>query len=213
MKENLVGVITGDIVASQKIHSEDYDCMLYTLERTLTMLKGSRNMKFETYRGDAFQSVFVEPVEAIYSAVIIRLALKATTPSFDVRQSVGIGAVTSIRGDIATSTGEVFTLSGKGLDTIKNDLIKVSSNNLAFQSKVGVLTKFLDAHLSGLTGIQSETLLCYLTSKDKSHAALAESLNKTRSNTTKLLIASRYQLVEEYLNYVKLCVSEEFKHV
>ncbi|MEO9946848.1 MAG: hypothetical protein ABJH28_02630 [Paraglaciecola sp.] len=213
MKENLVGVITGDIVASQKIHSEDYDCMLYTLEGTLTMLKGSRNMKFETYRGDAFQSVFVEPVEAIYSAVIIRLALKATTPSFDVRQSVGIGAVTSIRGDIATSTGEAFTLSGKGLDTIKNDLIKVSSNNLAFQSKVGVLTKFLDAHLSGLTGIQSETLLCYLTSKDKSHAALAESLNKTRSNTTKLLIASRYQLVEEYLNYVKLCVSEEFKHV
>lgn len=213
MNENIVGVITGDIVASQKIHAEDYDCMLYTLERTLTMLKGSRNMKFETYRGDAFQSVFAEPVEAIHSAVIIRLALKATTPSFDVRQSIGIGAVTSMRGDIATSTGEAFTLSGKGLDTIKNDLIKVSSNNLAFQSKVSVLTKFLDAHLSSLTGIQSETLLCYLTSEDKSHADIAESLNKTRSNTTKLLIASRYQLVEEYLNYVKLCVSEEFKHV
>lgn len=213
MNENLVGVITGDIVASQKIQSDSYDNMLYTLERTLIMLKDNSDMKFETYRGDAFQGMFEEPVEAIHSAVIIRLALKATTPSIDVRQSIGIGSVTSRRGDITTSTGEAFTLSGKGLDTIKNDLIKVTSNNLVFQSKIGVLTKFLDAHLSGLTGIQSETLLCYLTSEDKSHAALAESLNKTRSNTTKLLIASRYQLVEEYLNYVKLCFTEEFTDV
>ncbi|MEP2652949.1 MAG: hypothetical protein ABJH06_13260 [Paraglaciecola sp.] len=213
MSNNSIGVVTGDIVGSQKIKSENYDSMLHTLESTLAMLKAHYNMSFETYRGDAFQCIFDNPIEAIKSAIIIRLALKAVSPSFDVRQSIGIGEVTSRRLDIKTSTGEAFTLSGKGLDTIKGNLITVATNNSSFQVKVGLLTKFLDNLLSDLTIIQSETLLRYVTSEDKSHAALAASLGKTRSNTTKLLLASRYQLVDEYLSHFAACYEEEFAHV
>ncbi|MFT2091215.1 hypothetical protein [Paraglaciecola sp. 2405UD69-4] len=212
MGKRVIGVITGDLVGSQKIKSEKYDNMLYTLQSSLSMLQSHYDMSFETYRGDAFQGVFDNPIDAIFSAVIIRLSLKAASTSFDVRQSVGIGELTTRRSEVKTSTGEAFTLSGKGLDTIKNDLIKVTSNNSNFQLKVGLLTKFLDNLLSDLTLTQSETLLCYLLAKDKSHAALAEALGKTRSNITKLLLASRYQLVDEYLHYVAQCYEEEFSN-
>ncbi|MBL4630645.1 MAG: hypothetical protein JKY14_05615 [Paraglaciecola sp.] len=213
MNESIVGVITGDIVDSQKIEPENYDNMLYTLERTFTELKERRDVTFEIYRGDAFQAIFSNPVDAVKSAVIIRLALKTAISSFDVRQNVGIGGVTSRRSDIKTSTGEAFTLSGKGLDNIRSSYIAVTTNNKQFQSKIGLLTKFLDAHLSGLTLIQSETLLCYLTSEDKSHEFIASSLSKTRSNTTKLLNAGHYQLIDEYSSYFDSCFTESFNHV
>lgn len=210
MSESIVGVLTGDIVKSQRIDINNYDEMLYTLESTFRMLVDKTGVEFDIFRGDSFQAIFPTARDAIKGALIVRLALKAATPPLDVRQSIGIGKVSSLRHNAKSSIGEAFVLSGNGLDEIKNRNIVIKSNSEKFQNRITLSTKFLDVLIGGLTSIQSETLLHYLMAKDKSHNAIAASLKKTRSNTTKLLIASHYQLVGEYLVYFDECFTTEF---
>ncbi|MFT4937414.1 MAG: hypothetical protein ACI88A_000429 [Paraglaciecola sp.] len=210
MSEPIVGVLTGDIVKSRKIDVNNYDEMLYTLESTLRMLVDKTGVEFDIFRGDSFQAIFPTAADAIKGALIVRLALKAATPPLDVRQSIGIGSVSSLRHNAKSSTGEAFILSGNGLDEIKNRNMVIKSNNKSFQNRITLITKFLDILIGGLTSIQSETLLHYLMAIDKSHSAIASSLKKTRSNTTKLLLASHYQLVAEYLDYCDESLTAEF---
>lgn len=212
MKESIVGVITGDIVKSQEIEINNYDEMLYTLESTLRMLRDAIGVEFDIFRGDSFQAVFPKAKEAIKGALIIRLALKSAKRPLDVRQSVGVGMVSSLRHNAKSSVGEAFVLSGNGLDEIKRQNIVIKSNNENFQNRITLITKFLDILIGNLTPTQSETLLQYLIATDKSHSTIASSLKKSRSNTTKLLIASNYQLVGEYLEYFEESLQREFAY-
>ncbi|QJR82382.1 hypothetical protein CA267_017305 [Alteromonas pelagimontana] len=208
MEKNAIGVLTGDIVNSQKIPPEHYEKLLYALNSTFSQLEKRCSIKFDIFRGDSFQIIFDNPSEAIEGAIILRLALKTSEPAFSVRQSIGIGKAMLLRHDVKSSTGEAFVLSGKGLDSMKNAYLTINSNDKLLQNKLTLLTKFVDAHLLGLTTIQAETLLCYITSANQSHEAVAKKLKKTRSNTTKLLLASRYQLIDEYCDYFKESVKE-----
>jgi hypothetical protein len=113
--------------------------------------------------------------------------------------------------DTKTSTGEAFVLSGTGLDKLKSNYLSVQSSSLVFQDKIELLTRFVDAHLRGLTKKQTEALLSYLVSQNKSHKDVADALGKERRNTTKLLNASHYQLVEEYVRHFEKCVNEEYQ--
>ena len=210
MSESIVGVLTGDIVKSQQIAVGNYDEMLYALESTLRMLVEKSKVKFDIFRGDSFQVAFPNVEDVIEGALIIRLALKINTPSIHVRQSIGIGTVSSQRHNAKSSTGEAYVLSGNGLDQMKSQQLVVNSNSHAFQSRMSLMTKLVDALVGGLTLIQSEALLQFLIAQDKSHSEIASSLNKTRSNTTKLLIASHYQLISEYIEYFQKTVKEEF---
>lgn len=210
MKELIAGVITGDIIRSQNIDPSKYDEMLYTLESTLRMLIDKTGVEFDVFRGDSFQAVFPVPKDSISGALIVRLALKSAKSPIDVRQSIGIGRVSSLRHSAKSSIGEAFVMSGTGLDQIKNQNIVINSKNKDFQTRIDLVTKFLDLHISGLTPTQSDALLHYLISNDKSHMAIASSLKKGRSNTTRLLNASHYQLVAEYIDYFEQSLQKEF---
>jgi len=208
--DTIVAVITGDIIKSQKLEATDYEKMLYTLESTIRTLISKSKSSFDIFRGDSFQIIFQKSIDAIKAAIIIRLALKTAKPSFDARQSIGIGGVMSLRNDVKSSIGEAFVLSGRGLDKMKGKFISITSGNAGLQSKVELLTKFLDAIISNLTLNQAEVLLCYLTSEDKSHSTIASLTGKNRSNVTKLLNASHYQLIDEYLNHMANYITEEY---
>ncbi|WP_413282597.1 hypothetical protein [Vibrio sp. MA40-2] len=211
MSEKIVSVITGDIVDSQKIAPEDYEKMLTILKTVLTKLVEQVDARFDMYRGDAFQIVFFEPADAVLSALKIRLALKTSELRIDARQCIGIGRAMHIGNDIKTSTGEAFVLSGTGLDKLKSNHLTIQSNNSAFQDKTYLLTKFLDAHISGLTTIQTEALWSYFDLTTKTHEDIATALGKKRTNITKLLNASHYQLIEEYIRHFEKCVKEEYQ--
>lgn len=203
MNGTIAGVLTGDIVKSRDIETSDYDKLLYTLDRTFKALAEESDLKFDIYRGDSFQAIFSEPSEALKAAIIIRLALRTSTPPFDARQSIGIGKISSLRQDVRSSIGEAFTLSGTGLDEIKGKNISIRTNNNELQERLELVTSFVDAHISSLPPAQSEVLMHYLISRDKSHNAIALASGKGRSNVTRLLNACRYQLVDEYLSYCK----------
>jgi tRNA(Met) C34 N-acetyltransferase TmcA len=211
MSKQIVSVVTGDVVNSQKIAPENYQKMLAILESTLVELTKQTDARFDMYRGDAFQIVFFEPADAVLSALKIRLTLKTSELQIDARQCIGVGEAMYLGKDTKTSTGEAFVLSGTGLDKLKSNYLSVQSSSLVFQDKIELLTRFVDAHLRGLTKKQTEALLSYLVSQNKSHKDVADALGKERRNTTKLLNASHYQLVEEYVRHFEKCVNEEYQ--
>jgi len=201
MQTTFAAVLTGDIVKSRAIAAEDYDQLFYTLQQTLQKLTLHQQGKFDIYRGDAFQAIFAKPAAAIRAALVLRLALRTATPAFDARQCIGIGSITVLRPDVRSSMGEAFVLSGTGLDSMKAGHLLVRSHHAAQQERLELVTRLMDAHLSHLSPAQSEVLLHYLLAEDKSHQAVAAAAGKNRSNVTRLLNASGYHLVVDYLAY------------
>jgi hypothetical protein len=201
MQKTFAGVLTGDIVNSSSMTGQDYEQLLYTLQRTLQLVQTLSHGKFDIYRGDSFQAVFSDPAAAFKAALVIRLALRSSTPAFDARQCIGIGQVSLLRADVRSSMGEAFVLSGTGLDRMKSNFLAIHSSDAAQQERLELVTRLMDAHLSHLAPAQSDVLLHYLLAEDKSHQAVAIAAGKNRSNVTRLLNASRYHLVEDYLSY------------
>ncbi|NRA71511.1 MAG: hypothetical protein HRU24_10845 [Gammaproteobacteria bacterium] len=205
------GVITGDIVASRQVKQEQYDTLLYTLKQTLAFLSDYDGARYDVFRGDSFQIIFPQPQDAIEAAILIRLALK-TKGGFEVRQSVGLGTIDQQRNDLSSSTGQAFNLSGLGLDLLKNQQLAVFSDNEKFQRHFELLTRFLDSTLSGLTSTQALVLYEYLTVDDRSHQAIANNLNKSRVNTTKILNSANYQLIDSYIQQYRTLTLECFNN-
>ena len=195
------GVITGDIVGSQQLTGSQYRTVLTQLERSLTALCTEYSGSFDIFRGDAFQVQLTEPEHSMKVATALRLSLKAGEVSADIRQSVGLGTAADRWSSPNRSNGEAFVLSGNGLDAMKSERLSVRSVSSDLDERIGLLTRFLDVQLTGLTSVQSSVLKCFLLSSDKSHEALASTLNKSRSNVTRILLAANYHLVTDYLEY------------
>ncbi|RUO75332.1 hypothetical protein [Idiomarina seosinensis] len=206
MSKNLVAVITGDIVDSSQIEVKAYNTVLEHLTKVLKQLAKSREMHFDVFRGDEFQIILTFPKEALFVASIIRLSLKSA--KIDVRQSIAVAEIDKMRDDVKSSTGEAFVMSGRNLDKMKSELFIFSSSDSSLHRHLGVTVKILDAHLSSLTKTEAEVLSCFLQHDNESHANLGNRLKKSRANTTKLLNASHYTAVLEYLTYAGDLISE-----
>lgn len=199
---NVVAVLTGDIVKSQSLTDLVFNTTIKALKEQLQGYSSKYQGDYDIFRGDAFQFVTQQPHKIIDVAVALRLSLKALSPSIDIRISCAVGNASFREGEIKTGIGEAFVVSGRGLDKLKTQYIAFDS---AYESisHTHLLTRFADTHLAGLTQTQSETVLAYLMSEDKNHDSVASSLGKNRSNITRILNASHYKLIADYLDYME----------
>lgn len=203
------GVITGDIVGSQQLAETEYQRVLNTLDEELTMLCEKYGGRFDIFRGDAFQVQLDQPRHSAIVAIIVRLRLKACAVSSDIRQSIGLGNVASTTQTPKRANGQAYVLSGNGLDNMKSERLTIHTANDDFNERFALLTRYLDAQLAGLTPVQSDVLRCLLVNRHMSHEALAATLNKTRSNVTRILLAANYHLVLDYLDYFSRYAAQE----
>lgn len=201
--DHKAGVLTGDISQSQSFSDDDFISILATLKALLSKYADQYSGDFDVYRGDAFQLVVKQPEHIMLIAIGLRLALKALNPSVDVRISAAVGDAQFRAKEVKTGTGEAFVLSGRGLDDIKPYHLAFHTSHQALENSTQLITRFADAHLTGLTPTQSQTLLAYIEASDKSHENVADILNKNRSNVSRILNASNYKLVAEYLSYME----------
>ena len=119
----IVSVLTGDIVNSSKIPDAGVSLMK-SLNKFLNQQKNNYpDIKFEIYRGDAFQIVLFQPELAIKLATLIRTFVISSSPTptqrYDVRISIGLGTADKLDSKVTLSNGQAFIFSGHGLDKIK----------------------------------------------------------------------------------------------
>ena len=86
----MIGVISGDIIKSQKIPKQQYDAMLYQLEQSLRA-NCNKTTSWDIYRGDAFQLQVEKSERLVTTAILIYLQLKSA--GYELRQSMALGHI------------------------------------------------------------------------------------------------------------------------
>ncbi len=196
-----LSVLTGDIVNSRDIEPKHYDAMLYNLQQTLADMKTNYGAIYEIFRGDSFQVTFPEPAPAMRCALLLKMALIASSPHapIHVRLALGVGGYRDLRSRSGTSSGEAFELSGMGLETIKNSDIGIFTKVAVLNDQLQLATRFLNYQLSAITPKQAEALFAYIRSDFGDHQQVAEQIGGTRSNASKLLRRSGAILIRDYV--------------
>lgn len=200
-------VITGDLVRSSKMAPDRYNLILQQLEQTLATLS-SNHTDFSIYRGDGFQLYLPNPEQSLTAALLIRLNL--ISHDADCRLSIGLGNIDSKRSQISMSTGEAFTLSGRGLEALKDvywSLQLPQSLSVDWQ----LLLRFADVLLQQMTARQAQVLYGYLTGDNPSHQQLADQMQTSRANITQLLNQAHYTLFQDLLSQFKRFLGEQGK--
>ena len=209
LNTGVIAVITGDIVGSSKLSGSDFSQVVSSLERLLRTLRARYGAEFDIFRGDSFQVVSPLPSAATL-ATLIDLSLRSGDPAVTVRQCIGIGTGETGGQAVKTATGEAYSLSGHGLDSLKGRGLSIVSGNHNFNQHIGLLTRFYDSHLDRLTSTQAQVVLAYLMTDNKSHEHLARVLDKKRSNVTRILNTSQYHLISDYLDDFAAQVTKDF---
>lgn len=214
----MLGVISGDIVKSQALRSEQLEVSLSRLHEYLETLKERNLVKvFDIFRGDAFQIVTTKPQSICVVAVLLRLFMASANTPVAVRQSIAIGRVERLQQSVKLSTGEAFVLSGRGLDSMQSQLMTLQLGNNQSSAALSLTTRLLDALLSEFSKNECEVLSLYLLKsyvdgEAMTHANLAKVLNRSRSHITRQLNKAYYELVVEYLDYTQRSIEELIKH-
>lgn len=194
-----IAVISGDIVNSTKLTSEQFEQLLKRIKDIQKWItEGNSSNAHSIERGDEFQSVVHDIESALRYTIIYRLGIKALGNEFDSRISFAIASNADLRESVSESMGEAFVLSGRGLKALKSARLLFSSDSFELTEHFDLLFKYLDRQLTELTSRQCEVILPMLrTNEGLLGGELAEKLNVATSTISKSLKASGWPLISE----------------
>ncbi|SHF62814.1 hypothetical protein SAMN02745148_03140 [Modicisalibacter ilicicola DSM 19980] len=200
-----IGVLTGDVVGSQRI--KDKSRLGSTLDRVLELLENRFDALSDRYRGDGFQVVLPDPANSMTAAVLLRAALIEQSPSrqamWDARIAVGVGT-----GEVpdpqhfAQADGQAFILSGRRLDELSDttDRLAIVTSSPELDVTLTLVTRFADDILSHWSRFSAEVVSLSLL-HDESQQALARRLGRAQPTINRRLAAARWPLIRDYLAY------------
>lgn len=194
-----IAVISGDIVNSTKLTSDQFDQLLKRIKDIQGLItKGNSSNAHSIERGDEFQTVVHDIENALRYTIIYRVGIKALGKEFDCRISFAIASNTDLRVLVSESMGEAFVLSGRGLKALKSERLLFSSDRFELTKHFDLLFKYLDRQLTELTSRQCEVMLPMLrTNEGLPISELAEKLDVATATASKSLKASGWQLISE----------------
>lgn len=205
-------IITGDIVDSTKMVAEERNSMLRMLQSFPDLLLPLTKIDLEIFRGDSFQIRVVNPVDSLTAALAIRAYIRSFkfaehNRQWDARLAIGIGTVEYENGTLATSDGEAYRSSGRGLDSIGKSRLIIETPWEEVNKELRVSTAFADDIITGWTQSQSRVIFQSLTTS-LSHAEIGNILGITRQMVDKALRAGKEDLMNLYINRFKELIKE-----
>lgn len=194
-----IAVISGDVINSTKLSSEQFDQLLNRIKEIQTWIsEGNKSNVHSIDRGDEFQTVVHDIENTLRYTIIYRVAIKALGKLFDSRISFAIAPNADLRESVSESMGAAFVLSGRGLKNLKNERLLFNSEPAELSENFNLLFKYLDKQLTELTSRQCEVLLPMLkTNEGLSITELSKKLNIADATASKSLKASGWSLINE----------------
>jgi hypothetical protein len=218
------GIITGDIVASQKIPPRIREKLFEDIAIFLKDLKKKWIDSYEMFRGDSIQCEAKNPEMALRIALMIRAFFKGYlseeelpkaeanrveertkgyfTTDFDIRLAVGIGEVDFIKKNKLTSSdGEAFRLSGEALDSLKYEpqRLTVKTFKPEFNEALEPAVLLLDALIQKWT-LNGAELVLYLL-QNKKEEEIASLLNISQSAVNQRKKNAQWFAIEKLIQY------------
>lgn len=205
-------IITGDIVDSTKMLAEERCSMLRMLQSLPELLSPLTIIDLEIFRGDSFQIRVGNPIDSLKVALAIRAHIRSykfaeSNSQWDTRLSIGIGTVEYENSTLATSDGEAYRASGRGLDAIGKWRLIIETPWEEVNKELRVSTAFADDIVSGWTQSQSRIIFQSIIT-DTSHAEIGGLLGITRQMVDKALRAGKEELMNLYINRYEELIKE-----
>lgn len=190
----MIAVLTGDIINSRKVNSEDW---LPKLKDYFTKVTHSVE-KWEVYRGDSFQ-LQVPIEEALLIALCIKALIK-TNSKIDVRISIGIGEVSFKGKKITESYGTAFINSGEAFEKLKNNTLIIKTPYNEFDDYFNPIFRLLSFIIDNWKPVTSETIFYSLTNRDLLQKEVAEKLQKDKTTVNRALKRGAYEEIIEIID-------------
>lgn len=169
MSNRIYAVLTGDLVKSSKLTSDESQEAVQWLRDAVKKFESlhpqSISGELDTFRHDSWQMLMTQPVLSLRAAIYFRTALKLHSDKkakYDTRISIGVGEVQAIaEARVSDSRGPAFTISGKNLDTMdRNRLVceaqDKGSTGFAVMGRVAV--PLLDCVVSDWTSTEAHAV-------------------------------------------------------
>lgn len=204
--EQMVGVITGDLIGSSSLTDEQKNHVATELNRYLTD-NPEILMPLQFFRGDSFQVMVVKEKSARI-AVFTEAIIYAATGT-RARLSIGIGGVSKITPDnVLTSEGEAFNLSGHQVDGMKEEgrLLKIAMNNRQFQPIFSSAFHLAENIIWGWKPGQAAVIAQIPFTKTQKE--IAEKLNISGAAVSKAIKTSNWSSIEDFLNGFEETIKE-----
>ncbi|HKO79998.1 MAG TPA: hypothetical protein VJU78_06355 [Chitinophagaceae bacterium] len=151
-------ILTGDIVNSTELPVTEEKKLVQLFKRL------SEPYIIEFFRGDSFQVYFKDASQSLKLALLFRCAAKRVEipgdAKFDVRTSIGLGAVERPVRLLATAKGEAFLLSGRAFDGMPDSgkrLVIVSASEV-INAGLDILSSYIDTLFKAMTAKQASTI-------------------------------------------------------
>lgn len=193
-KSGTIAVITGDLVNSSQYDLVTMNALISRLNKEFDRLSGEfseKIVRFSMYRGDSFQGIIEDASLALSIAIRLKALVNSystdkssagnRSPLADVRIAIGIGTGNYNPDAIHISNGEAFQLSGRALDTMKHDNLKMSlhTNNEDINDEFKVHMSFLD-HVTNHWSMASAEVVYFLLKAYKERD-IADELNRSQA--------------------------------
>lgn len=196
-------IITGDIIDSTMIPITQRQALLDIIKKVALYVQKLSSLRYEIFRGDSFQFVIDKPQQALIIAILLRAFLRKATPEescniWDARVSIGIGEITYVSTDIATSDGEAFQLSGRGLDALGKRTLGIFTRWEDINEELQISTAFADDIISNWSRYQAEIMIASIGDNLK-QKEIAIKFKKTPQAVNKTLISAKDNLIKMYI--------------
>ncbi len=215
----LYAVLTGDLVKSSQLSpaqsSQAIACLKQGAVQFEKTYRGTVQGTLDSFRHDSWQLLLKNPGRAVRAAIFLRASLKAQSDpetKYETRVAIGIGRVEMIsKRRISDSRGMAFTLSGKGLDAMKEERLALLSGAEAADDCLaqGVIP-LLDGLIDEWTPTEAQAiqgaLLGWTQEQSAANWTEKETLRPTRQAVAKALRRARWPTLARVLEWQESAV-------
>jgi hypothetical protein len=204
MKEKQIAIITADIIDSTEIHFSNREALFAKFNEGLEIVKKDFDIEFEWYRGDAFQAKILSPIKGVRITLLLKFWIKSVEKeiknALDIRISLGLGKGEWNRDRIAVSDGEAYRISGRNLDSLKENkqTIVIDSDDLNSEA-LKIESVLLNSIIESITPSQSIVLFHKLRGHKESD--IAKSLHLAQSTINQHSQAGNWNTISKYVDY------------
>ena len=206
-------IITADIVNYTKISQSSGGNLIDDFTKWTKKMSLFSGVKYEVFRGDSFQCIIPNLNQALKISLLNRayfLRLSKNQNGLDLRQSIGIGEVDSLKKTLSRSDGEAFRYSGRSFDEMdkKGNRIVFKSSFPEIDAELNTNLTLLEALIQGWTATQAEVFFYKL--QGKKEKEIAEQLNISQPAVNRHLKAVSWSAIEKLLNRFEELVTKNF---
>lgn len=198
-------VITGDIINFTKLSPAKRKSLIEGTERLLKAWITEKN-NAEIFRGDSYQVLFDNSVEAITRSVQLICWFKRHSDEVEkvnlgTRISIGIGEVSYLGKNVLNSDGEAFHLSGRNFDTMKDEqFLSVHTNDIQKNEGIEIILNFVNKYIGNWSVGQAEVIFMLL--EERTQQEIAEELKLSQPSVNSRIKSAGWKEFELAIRYI-----------